>query len=562
MRKEAIAITNLDLTQKYNSYHRKLAFVEMPALPNQTNMCCSRAIVTCMAKQDMTKKDFKHFTSRKRWHLDKPDSQLGQARLLLSAVGLPEDRPIQVKELWKFEQHLQVQIIVVSGDVLNEISYRGLEDQPRKIFLYHANDHFTSIVNINALIPRKKLCTHCFTWYSAKTNLHTCDGRCGTCFRSGCIFDPSKAFKCPDCNMEVRSDDCMAAHKTVKAYHSGRNATKPGVRSACDTWYKCEKCTKVFNRVNRPVWQHICGEHYCRMCCSFQMDDHYCYYRIKRQKRISHKYLFFDYECYQDTSVPCSIEGQEYECNPQPGCQNCPIEGLCSSCRLCIHCKRSYCGAKHFHPNLIVCQTSCNVCENEEEWSEFSSCSECGDRCKECFKWNKDGMLEPLCNNNSCGRRQMIFHGNDANDRFCTWLFTDQHRGWHCLSHYGRGFDTNFILSHLVHNSVTPSITYNGTKIQKMHVPCGLNITFLDSNCFLPLKLSHLPKALDLDPGLSKGELCFFVVFILSCLTTFFTETFVRNFECDISIYCLYSRYLPLPVQHYGKQRSPFISST
>lgn len=466
-------------------------------------MCCARAIVTCLAKVKMTQKEFDHFRTKKRWQVDKPDSQLGQARMLLKSVQLPEDRPIRINELYIFEEYLGVQIVVISGDLLNQVTYKGGISSQNRIYLYHARGHFTSIVKVDSLIPAKKLCKFCFEWYSSRSLFHSCKGTCGVCFRQGCIHVETQIRSCKDCNRTVRSDACMLAHKMAPVYKVGKKKGEVKALSPCDNFFMCPTCTRLVNRSKRPTEKHKCGEHFCKQCETYVDDDHYCYYRIKKQKQISNKYLFFDYECTQDCRVPCSAPGCEYEPNPQPGCLDCPVEGFCSACRRCIHCLRSYCGAYQFTPNLVCSQTSCDSCE-DDEWSNDAECWQCGHRCESCFVHDHEGVLKPPCRNGLCGRRQRIFHGDQANDGFCSFLFSKRHKGYICMAHYSQGFDSNFLISYLVANAQVPKVIYNGAKIMRLHIP-NLNITIIDSINFLPMALSKLPTCLGLDPALRKG---------------------------------------------------------
>ena len=506
-KREALSVTNLDLNDAMNSLHKKRCFVQVPSLPEKKNLCSARSIVTCLAKLNMTQNQFKHFTDKRRWFIDKPDYQLGQAKKLLKDVSLPEDRDIMINEFYKFEEYLDIQIIVISSSVLNEVSYKGCCDRPTKIYLYHSNNHFTPIVNIDSLRPRKKLCTNCFVWYSSKTNFHSCSKTCGVCFRNNCEFNLETAFDCPDCNMKVRSQECYDVHKIVSAYQGKikkKNISDAELKTACETWHRCRDCTKVFNKSTRDVSAHVCGEYFCRSCKKFQVGEHNCWYRIKMPKKISDKFLYIDYEAYQEMRMTCSVEGQDYECSPVVGCLDCPPEGLCSSCRLCIHCKKGYCGQRYFQANLVVSQSSCDVCE-KEPWTQDASCFHCGDRCENCFKFTKDKTLVDLCKNSTCGLRQRIFFGDSANDDFCKWLLSSQNNGRIMFAHYGKNFDANFILAYCVSNGIAPDVIYTGSKIQRMHIGQSVGMTILDSYNFLPLKLSQLPKALGLDEQRKKG---------------------------------------------------------
>ena len=68
-----------------------------------------------------------------------------------------------------------------------------------------------------------------------------------------------------------------------------------------------------------------------------------------------------------------------------------------------------------------------------------------------------------------------------------------------------QGYDGVFLIEYLVKNSMRPSkVIYNGSKVMYMELGKGLNLRFLDSLNFLPMKLAALPKAFGLEE-LCKG---------------------------------------------------------
>ena len=500
---KAQQITNLDLTDPKNAYHSKRAFVQVPAMGNES-MCCARSIVVALAKQDKSRDEFKKFIKKTRWHIDTPGSQKREARELLMAVGLPENRAISVNELYKFEQHLQLQIIVVSGDCLNEVSYRGIESREKQIMLYMANGHYTPVVNPRSLMKNKDLCTSCYEWYNNQSGRHSCQGHCSLCERDNCFVDPNTSERCPDCNLQIRNSECMRLHKTPATYKQGEKKGELKRASKCETYYKCPLCTRLINKLKRDISQHVCGEYFCLQCSEFVVQPHYCFYRIKTQRKISNKYIYFDYECTADCKVPCTVEGLEYSPKPQTGCLDCHPEVLCATCRRCVNCRRSYCGSPQFTPNLVCAQTSCDICE-DHEWTEDSMCSECGHRCDKCFRFRKDGQLVPVCENDVCGRRQMMFFGAEANDKFCKWFFSKSHKSYIGLAHYAKGFDSLFLLNYLVSHSQTPKTIFQGSKLMLLEDPTT-KIRVIDSVSFLPMKLAKLPKCLGLPDAIAKGH--------------------------------------------------------
>jgi G:T-mismatch repair DNA endonuclease (very short patch repair protein) len=132
----------------------------------------------------------------------------------------------------------------------------------------------------------------------------------------------------------------------------------------------------------------------------------------------------------------------------------------------------------------------------------------CGDRCSICSvngKLNK-AYARATCPNDTCGMREKIFKGPDTTEEFCKWLLTPQHKDVTAIAHNSKAFDAHFILGYCVDNGVFPEIIFSGTKIMLMNIKQGVSIRFIDSLNFLPMRLKNLPKALNLQGNLKKGD--------------------------------------------------------
>ncbi|KAL5018344.1 hypothetical protein ScPMuIL_004066, partial [Solemya velum] len=146
----------------------------------------------------------------------------------------------------------------------------------------------------------------------------------------------------------------------------------------------------------------------------------------------------------------------------------------------------------HHKPNFVVAHTVCPKCI-DKPLTPQATCKSCGTRCEKCE--NADG---PLCPTN-CGYRENIFEGSNTCEYSGRWLFKDTHRYFKVIAHNARSYDNYFILQCLVDQSVRPNkLFYSGSKIMYMQVEKDLHIKFLDSLCFLPMRLSELPKTFDL----------------------------------------------------------------
>ena len=104
-----------------------------------------------------------------------------------------------------------------------------------------------------------------------------------------------------------------------------------------------------------------------------------------------------------------------------------------------------------------------------------------------------------------CGLCEVIFEGDDTLQTFGEWFFQEGHEDSTVVAHNLKGYDSMFIMQYLIDQSMRPSkIIYAGTKIMYLERGQGLNIRFIDSLHFLPMKLADLLKAFDLQE-MKKG---------------------------------------------------------
>ena len=493
------AITNTDTTSEDCSIKKKRSMVFIPDVEDEY-LCAGRAIVTCMAKlKNMNKKEYNMIISHRNVHSANPKSQRMRAIRLYLDTGMSMRRAVPVTELSRFEKKLGIQIVVISGDMGNTVIYKGFKVMKDKIFLYLKDQHYHSIVNINGFYVNKKLCQQCLTPYARKVK-HSCRFMCKTCGEQVCMFGED-SLACPDCNMVCRNAKCYLLHKEAREYKIGAKKGEERL-SLCDTFHRCKKCTKIIDKTKRDFKSHICGEWFCRCCGEYVVNDHLCYYRIKKPKITSGRFLYYDFETCQDTVIQCE---NGYTCKSLPNCPDCHPNQLCAKCRKCVNCKRSYCGLQRHLPNYLVCQSACDTCQ-DDPFKHDSLCENCGDRCSKCGTRDKDSFTKPLCTNGLCGMRERVFKGMDTCRDFCQWLITPQHKGMVVIAHNSKAFDNHFILNHCVENGIFPDVTYTGSKIMTMTIGEGVDLRFIDSLNFLPMALKKLPQALNLGQELMKGQ--------------------------------------------------------
>ena len=87
---------------------------------------------------------------------------------------------------------------------------------------------------------------------------------------------------------------------------------------------------------------------------------------------------------------------------------------------------------------------------------------------------------------------ETVFSGPDSKNEFFEWLFQPQHAKTTFIAHNLQAYDGYFILQYLYNQGIT-----RGAIILSLTVS-ELNIKFIDSLCFIPMKLADFPKTFGL----------------------------------------------------------------
>jgi hypothetical protein len=224
-----LKIVRNGLNDPFNEKFRKRCIVNIPMTDF---MCAARAVVVAHSK--LTKaKNYSNIRNAKK------TLQKNKALALLKAVDLPADREIEVSEIYKFENHLDVQIIVYNRPVSQGILYAGVEERDNKIFLFHTADdqtgHFDVITSMSAFLAKSYYCIHCLLPYNSRLT-HNCVNTCTTCHLDGCTME--QPLTCRSCQIECRSPACYLRHLAPRQH----GHTKKTIKSTCSTFWKCTKC--------------------------------------------------------------------------------------------------------------------------------------------------------------------------------------------------------------------------------------------------------------------------------------------------------------------------------
>ena len=397
------------------------------------------------------------------------------AQALHQKAGVPEGK-VSLSDMSKFQEVLyndypvKIRLLVYSMRYANAIIYDGATVDPtvedsdegwEPLFLYHYDEHYNVIASITSFVGTSYFCYKCLKGYDKRKD-HICEGYCSQCRTFLCDgkildYDENRSLwkKCDDCRRTFKTDLCFQQHKG---------------NSTCKNIYICEECGKFVDGKRLPKGQkeHCCTDYFCTTCNEWVQEDHTCFMLPSDlpdgdpECKIPEKYIFYDFECQQDTGVHV--------------------------------------------PNLVVARWTCTDCLDISENDPNRQTKV--DSCNLCSAPQKD--------------REKHFKGVKAANDFCTWLFEKQPNQYKLnkkgketsspafrrtvIAHNSQSYDLYFVMQHMLKNGRTPDrCIRRGGKLLYVtrRDDC---IRFIDSLCFLPMALSKLSSAFDLDEP--KGFFC------------------------------------------------------
>ncbi|XP_054708455.1 uncharacterized protein LOC129218254 [Uloborus diversus] len=259
---------------------RKQSILSIPMIEEGT--CCAMSIVFALAHLQKNTKLIDVLRNRRRSTLQ------NRARELHVAAGVPIG-PCTYAEVSEFEKHLDIQIVVISTDNLNKVSYKG-PDREQRINLWLHNQHFDVIKSLKGFYASNFYCETCEKPYD-HIEMHACPNACRICFRVGCT--PQQPKRCSDCERLCQSEECYSAHREKKGQQQ---------YSICDKIYQCSKCCKIIRRRECAREAHKCGTVKCPSCKNYvNSADHLCYLRTIPPKKSSDRLIYFDFETDQSS---------------------------------------------------------------------------------------------------------------------------------------------------------------------------------------------------------------------------------------------------------------------
>lgn len=414
-------------------------------IQNTDDLCCARALVTARARVEKCP----------QWNNIRQGRSFQKylAVELHHQAGIPLKR-CGIEEVKKFQLVMpKYQIHVISKEHFNAIIYAGPEGGI-PIYVYYHDNHYDVITKMTGFLNKSYFCHTCKKGY-AQTENHACNNPCIYCRHVHDADSVDEWVFCQDCNRYLQNQACFELHRKKSKSE----------KSTCEQYFRCKKCDQIINmRLHKR--SHECGEQFCKTCKDFFENDHQCYMLpteqetvTKQQSKDKMKYIYFDFECTQDSLLQCT---DGYNPNNENKCTN---------------CRKSWCGSFEHTPNLCVAHRVCVTCQQRAI------------------------TPDSICEN--CGRNEMVFTGTHTTKAFCQWLFSAENYGATVLCHNFKGYDSYPILKYLHENAILPKVITTGSKYMSIEVPV-CKIRLIDSLNFIPMPLADMPKAFG-ETELAKG---------------------------------------------------------
>ena len=260
--------------------------------------------------------------------------------------------------------------------------------------------------------------------------------------------DTCKLCYTQNCPIEnwVHCNDCNRFFKSTECFERHK-ANSGQSKSICASVIKCNECNLVVKRANQHPSNHNCGLVRCSICSKYvQPENHKCYIQpaVKKQTNVT------------ESSGSDFLEGEAHVEGETNEDDTSADGGYNQLLFFDFECTQE--GEEHV-PNLCVVHN-----ESADEW---------------------------------------VFSGPNTRDDFCEWLFQAQNAGSIVVAHNFQGYDGYFILQFLHKNGIVPELIMRGEKLITLYVPM-LKIRFIDSLCFIPMKLAAFPETFGMNE-LAKG---------------------------------------------------------
>ena len=296
-------------------------------------LCKSGFVGMCYSARENTE------TWNKRWdyirHSNRP-LQKAEAEKLLKEAGVSPTCPVGVNEYKQIQTLLYKKNYVVKVHsqqlkVEKVFEHPTVTRESKIIHVYFHQKHYDYIKSITGFLGCAYYCEFCDVGYKNRES-HVCSHICKGCYRIGKCASESNEYDCCYCHRRFFSAECIKNHRIVQGSEK---------KSICDLEKLCTKCGQQFQARKKD---HVCkGKKKCHICKQIVDFSHRCYIQ-PYQSKMNHDsddeesasyvkkplFIFFDFECRQDTGVHIPIY-----CIAHRACDLCidkPLDFHCSTC--------------------------------------------------------------------------------------------------------------------------------------------------------------------------------------------------------------------------------------
>ena len=423
-----------------------------------------------------------------------------------------------------------INVWTMQNTVEKRTIYVGNPEANIQLHILHYDDHYATINSITGFLEKTYYCSECRCAFRYPKN-HKCKQFCYRCRHYNCPYDTSipedDYLECYKCERFFKNQECFDNHK-IKS--------KPSAPSTCEDVKVCSDCKAVYQisayrqpGVDGRLVAHVCGEMYCATCRGIYGSDHVCFMKpihielasdVLKNTNDSESTKHATDDVLRETELRALIGGfgddmDDLDISDDEHADDTTEENSKNDKKSMTSKKKKKKKPKNFKflffdfesmfdndehiPNLAIAHWRCQVCLKNEN-----------DGVPRDDGWHWDGESDHPVDVCRCGKdREIVIQGLDTKQKFCEWLFTDNHKDCIVLSHNGKAYDNIFVLNYLIKTAgIMPDVIRMGGKITCLSMR-KMGFKMIDSLNFLTMPLSEFPKTFGLTE-MKKGYFPFF----------------------------------------------------
>lgn len=225
--------------------------------------------------------------------------QLQLAIVLCKHAGTDFRSPTTWNDIAVFEACFKVQLRVFDSRCRLKKCYEGNPRYETKVYMVSNRLHFHPLLSRKGLMSRNYECKSCDVLYDHIDDHQGCRKRCFYCREVPCAgvgrLPSGSWMKCRECLRAFPNLGCLEQHRSRG--NSGR--------SVCDRVKSCGEFTcRLFDPKDYDdISTHHCSDVKCSNCRKLcNPSTHMCAMKRTKAKKHEERFLFFDFECSQETS--------------------------------------------------------------------------------------------------------------------------------------------------------------------------------------------------------------------------------------------------------------------